>query len=231
MEYKLTAPLSKADSAKLRAVDTVLLSGTMYTARDAAHKRLCALAAEGKPLPFAIEDAVVYYAGPTPARPGGVIGSVGPTTSYRMDAYAPTLLDMGQTGMIGKGARGPEVVAAMRRTGAVYFAAIGGAGAAIAGWQGARILSGEAGLIVEDADLFPPQNVTQGGIFAAIGGAGAAIAACVQSAELVCWEDLGSEAVRRLCVRDMPLTVVIDSRGENLYESGPAAYRESLRVR
>ncbi len=181
MEYKLTAPLSKADAAKLRAGDTVLLSGTIYTARDAAHKRLCALAAEGKPLPFAIEDAVVYYAGPTPARPGGVIGSVGPTTSYRMDAYAPTLLDMGQTGMIGKGARGPEVVAAMRRTGAVYFAAIG--------------------------------------------GAGAAIAACVQSAELVCWEDLGSEAVRRLCVRDMPLTVVIDSQGENLYESGPAAYR------
>ena len=132
MEYKLTAPLSKADAAKLRAGDTVLLSGTIYTARDAAHKRLCALAAEGKPLPFAIEDAVVYYAGPTPARPGGVIGSVGPTTSYRMDAYAPTLLDMGQTGMIGKGARGPEVVAAMRRTGAVYFAAIGGAGAAIA---------------------------------------------------------------------------------------------------
>ena len=108
MEYKLTAPLSKADAAKLRAGDTVLLSGTIYTARDAAHKRLCALAAEGKPLPFAIEDAVVYYAGPTPARPGGVIGSVGPTTSYRMDAYAPTLLDMGQTGMIGKGARGPE---------------------------------------------------------------------------------------------------------------------------
>ena len=104
MEYKLTAPLSKADAAKLRAGDTVLLSGTIYTARDAAHKRLCALAAEGKPLPFAIEDAVVYYAGPTPARPGGVIGSVGPTTSYRMDAYAPTLLDMGQTGMIGKGA-------------------------------------------------------------------------------------------------------------------------------
>ena len=106
MEYKLTAPLSKADAAKLRAGDTVLLSGTIYTARDAAHKRLCALAAEGKPLPFAIEDAVVYYAGPTPARPGGVIDSVGPTTSYRMDAYAPTLLDMGQTGMIGKGRAG-----------------------------------------------------------------------------------------------------------------------------
>ena len=132
MEYKLTAPLSKADAAKLRAGDTVLLSGTIYTARDAAHKRLCALAAEGKPLPFAIEDAVVYYAGPTPARPGGVIGSVGPTTSYRMDAYAPTLLDMGQTGMIGKGARTSPVVEAMRRCGAVYFAATGGAGALIA---------------------------------------------------------------------------------------------------
>lgn len=183
MEYRLKAPLSRADAAMLRAGDTVLLSGTVYTARDAAHKRLCALAAEGRPLPFEIEGAVIYYAGPTPARPGEVIGSVGPTTSYRMDAYAPALLDMGQTGMIGKGARGPQVVEAMRRAGAVYFAAIG--------------------------------------------GAGAAIAACVQSAELVCWEDLGSEAVRRLFVRDMPLTVVIDSQGGNLYESGPAAYLAS----
>ena len=187
MARQITAPLTKEAAASLRAGESVLLSGTVYTARDAAHKRLCALAAEGKPMPFPIEGAVIYFVGPTPARPGQAIGSAGPTTSYRMDAYAPTLLDMGQTGMIGKGARGPEVVAAMRRTGAVYFAAIG--------------------------------------------GAGAAIAACVQSAELVCWEDLGSEAVRRLCVRDMPLTVVIDSRGENLYESGPAAYRESLRVR
>jgi fumarate hydratase subunit beta len=129
MEYKLTAPLSKADAAKLRAGDTVLLSGTIYTARDAAHKRLCALAAEGKPLPFAIEDAVVYYAGPTPARPGGVIGSVGPTTSYRMDAYAPRLMEKGLSGMIGKGNRSQAVKDAMQRYGTVYFAATGGAGA------------------------------------------------------------------------------------------------------
>lgn len=131
MEYKLTAPLSKADAAKLRAGDTVLLSGTIYTARDAAHKRLCALAAEGKPLPFAIEDAVVYYAGPTPARPGGVIGSVGPTTSYRMDAYTPALLDAGLLGMMGKGKRSPAVIESMVRHGAVYFGAVGGAAALI----------------------------------------------------------------------------------------------------
>ena len=182
-EYKLTAPLSDADAKMLRAGDIVLLSGIIYTARDAAHKKLVDLLDEGKPLPMDIKGAVIYYVGPTPPPPGYVIGSAGPTTSYRMDAYAPTLLRLGQSGMIGKGARGPEVVAAMRETGAVYFAAIG--------------------------------------------GAGAAIAACVQSAELICWEDLGSEAVRRLQVRDMPLTVVIDSRGENLYESGPAAYRAS----
>ena len=180
MEYKLTAPLSKADAAKLRAGDTVLLSGTIYTARDAAHKRLCALAAEGKPLPFAIEDAVVYYAGPTPARPGGAIGSVGPTTSYRMDAYSPTLLRLGQLGMIGKGRRGPEVIQAMQETGAVYFGAIG--------------------------------------------GAGALLSRCVKSAKLVCYEDLGAEAVRELEVENLPLTVVIDSQGNNLYETGRAAY-------
>ena len=174
MEYKLTAPLSKADAAKLRAGDTVLLSGTIYTARDAAHKRLCALAAEGKPLPFAIEDAVVYYAGPTPARPGGVIGSVGPTTSYRMDAYAPTLLDMGQTGMIGKGARGPEVVAAMRRTGAVYFAAIGGAGA----------LASRA----------------------------------IVKSEVIAYDDLGCESVKRFTVRDFPLFVAIDTAGGSIFK-------------
>ena len=182
MEYKLTAPLSKADAAKLRAGDTVLLSGTIYTARDAAHKRLCALAAEGKPLPFAIEDAVVYYAGPTPARPGGVIGSVGPTTSYRMDAYAPTLLDMGQTGMIGKGARGPEVVAAMRRTGAVYFAAIG--------------------------------------------GCAAYMAACVEALEVVAYDDLGTESIKRLTVCDLPLTVALDAQGGDAYAMGAERYRE-----
>lgn len=183
MEYRLHAPLDRAAAAKLRAGDTVLLSGVVYTARDAAHKRLCALAEAGEPLPIDIKNAVIYYAGPTPARPGEVIGAVGPTTSGRMDAYAPTLLRMGLAGMIGKGARSDAVVDAMRETGAVYFAAIG--------------------------------------------GAGALIASCVESAELVCWPDLGSEAVRRLTVRDLPLTVAIDSAGGNLYETGPRAYLES----
>ena len=185
MEYKLTAPLSKADAAKLRAGDTVLLSGTIYTARDAAHKRLCALAAEGKPLPFAIEDAVVYYAGPTPARPGGVIGSVGPTTSYRMDAYSPTMIELGQRGMIGKGKRSPEVIEAMKKHGAVYFGAIG--------------------------------------------GAGALLSRCIKKAEVIAYEDLGAEALRRLEVEDLPAFVIIDSEGNNLYEKGPKEYLESLR--
>lgn len=183
MEIRLQTPPDRAALARLRAGDTVLLSGTIYTARDAAHKRLCALADAGEALPIDIKDAIIYYAGPTPARPGAVIGAVGPTTSGRMDAYAPTLLRMGLAGMIGKGARGEAVMEAMRQTGAVYFAALG--------------------------------------------GAGALIASCVERAELVCWEDLGSEAVRRLTVRDLPLIVAIDSTGGNLYEAGPRAYRES----
>ena len=158
----------------------MLLSGTVYTARDAAHKRLCQLVAEGKELPFPIRGAVIYYVGPTPARPGQAIGSAGPTTSYRMDAYAPTLLRLGELGMIGKGKRSPEVVEAMVETGAVYFGAIG--------------------------------------------GCGALLSACVKSAELVCYEDLGAEAVRRLEVEDLPLTVVIDSQGNNLYQLGRAAW-------
>ena len=129
MARQITAPLTKEAAASLRAGESVLLSGTVYTARDAAHKRLCALAAEGKPLPFPIQGAVIYFVGPTPARPGQAIGSAGPTTSYRMDAYSPTLLRLGQLGMIGKGKRGPEVIQAMQETGAVYFGAIGGAGA------------------------------------------------------------------------------------------------------
>lgn len=180
MEYKMDTPFTRTQAAKLKAGDTVLLSGTIYTARDAAHKRLVQLIAEGKALPFPIENAVIYYAGPAPARPGEVIGSCGPTTSYRMDAYAPTLLALGQTGMIGKGARNTAVVEAMKKAGAVYFAAIGGAGALIAN--------------------------------------------CIKSAEIVCYEDLGSEAVRRLTVENLPLTVVIDASGGNLYEAGPAAY-------
>ena len=129
MPKRITAPLDFETAQSLRSGDSVLLSGTIYTARDAAHKRLCELAAENKPMPFPMEGAVIYYAGPTPARPGQPIGSAGPTTSYRMDAYAPTLLRLGELGMIGKGSRGPEVIDAMKETGAVYFGAIGGAGA------------------------------------------------------------------------------------------------------
>ena len=180
MAIRLTAPLTREAIAGLRAGDSVLLSGTVYTARDAAHKRLCALAAEGRPLPFPIEGSVIYYVGPSPAQPGRPIGSAGPTTSYRMDAYAPTLLRLGELGMIGKGKRDRSVIDAMVETGAVYFGAIGGTGAL----------------------LF----------------------ACVKSAELVCYEDLGAEAIRRLEVEDLPLTVVIDSQGNNLYEIGRAAW-------
>ena len=180
MTKRITAPLTAEAARSLRAGDRVLLSGTIYTARDAAHKRLCQRVAEGLPLPFPIEGAVIYYVGPTPARPGEAIGSAGPTTSYRMDAYAPTLLRLGELGMIGKGKRSPEVVEAMKETGAVYFGAIG--------------------------------------------GAGALLARCVQSSELVCYEDLGAEAIRRLEVVDLPLTVVIDSEGTDLYQTGRAAY-------
>lgn len=184
MNEKITTPLTRAQAARLRAGDTVLLSGTIYTARDAAHKRLCALLDAGEPLPFAMENAVIYYAGPTPARPGEIIGSAGPTTSGRMDAYTPALLQMGLTGIIGKGMRSSTVAAALLASGAVYFAATG--------------------------------------------GAGALIAACVTASEIVCYEDLGSEAVRRLTVCNFPLTVVIDTAGNNLYESGPQAYLDSL---
>ena len=180
MAKLITAPLDRQTARSLRAGDSVLLSGTVYTARDAAHKRLCELAAKGRPMPFPIEGAVIYFVGPTPARPGQPIGSAGPTTSYRMDAYSPTLLRLGQLGMIGKGRRGPEVIEAMKEAGAVYFGAIG--------------------------------------------GAGALLAQRIQSAELVCYEDLGTEAVRRLEVESLPLTVVIDSLGNNLYETGRAAY-------
>ena len=184
MEHHIQTPLTKEKAALLQAGDTVLLSGTLYTARDAAHKRLCEQIEQGKSLPFSLVDAVIYYAGPTPARPGEVIGSAGPTTSVRMDAYAPTLLALGQTGMIGKGARNSAVIRAMQAQGAVYFAAIG--------------------------------------------GAGALMASCITAAEIVCYEDLGSEAVRRLTVQNMPLIVVIDAKGENLYETGPKAYLKAL---
>ena len=180
MQHHLTTPLTSAQAQQLKSGDTVLLSGTIYTARDAAHKRLCEALERGETLPLNLQNAVIYYAGPTPARPGEVIGSCGPTTSGRMDAYAPTLMRQGVIGMIGKGARSAQVVEAMKECGAVYFAAIG--------------------------------------------GAGAVMASCVKQAEVVCYDDLGSEAMRRLTVENMPLTVIIDSEGHNLYEDGPAQY-------
>ena len=185
MAMKLTAPLSQEEARKLRAGDSVLLSGVIYTARDAAHKRLCELVAEGKELPFTVKDSIIYFVGPTPAKEGQAIGSAGPTTSYRMDAYSPTLIAQGQTGMIGKGKRGPEVVEAMKEHGAVYFGAIGGCGALLSN--------------------------------------------CIKKAEIVCYEDLGAEAIRRLEVEDFPVVVIIDSEGNNLYEEGKKAYLMSAK--
>ena len=129
MAISITAPLTHEQAKTLRAGDSCLISGVIYTARDAAHKRLCQLIQEGKDLPIALKDSVIYFVGPTPAKPGQIIGSAGPTTSYRMDAYSPELIALGQTGMIGKGKRGEEVIAAMKEHGAVYFGAIGGCGA------------------------------------------------------------------------------------------------------
>lgn len=177
---RLTTPLTKEIVRTLHAGDTVLLSGTIYTARDAAHKRMVALLDAGNPLPLELKDAVIYYVGPTPAPPGRVIGSAGPTTSGRMDAYAPRLMAEGLTGMIGKGLRTETVVQAMQEHTAVYFAATGGAGALLS----SRILE----------------------------------------AELIAWEDLGPEALRRLKVQDLPLTVVIDCEGHDLYKEAPLQY-------
>ena len=184
MEYRLNTPVSKEELSVLRAGDRVLLSGVVYTARDAAHQRMMERLDRGEALPFELEGSAIYYVGPTPERPGQVIGSAGPTTSGRMDKFSPHLLDLGQPVMIGKGARSREVKEAIVRNGAVYLAAMG--------------------------------------------GAGAVMSASVDSAGVVCWEDLGCEAVRRLHVTDMPLTVVIDSLGNDLYESGPEAYLKSL---
>ena len=184
MEKRITAPLTKDVVKTLRAGDSCLISGVIYTARDAAHKRLVELAQAGKPLPIDIENSVIYYVGPTPAKPGQAIGSAGPTTSYRMDTYSPTLIQLGETGMIGKGKRNQEVIDAMKECGAVYFGAIG--------------------------------------------GCGALLSSCIRKAEIVCYEDLGAEAIRRLEVEDLPVVVVIDSEGNNLYEIGRKEYLESL---
>jgi len=180
---RITTPFRREDARSLRCGQTVLVSGTVYTARDAAHIRLTELIKQGRALPFPIENAILYYVGPTPSAPGRVIGSAGPTTSYRMDAFTPALIAAGLTGIIGKGARNHNVVAAMREHGAVYFGAIG--------------------------------------------GAGALLARCVESLEIVAYEDLGAEAIRKLTVRDMPLTVAIDCRGDDLYIQGRKEYLNS----
>ena len=180
MNKKIQTPFTREDARSLKAGETCLITGVIYTARDAAHKRLCELVAQGKPLPMDMENAIIYFVGPTPAKPGQAIGSAGPTTSYRMDAYSPALIAIGQTGMIGKGKRSPEVIAAMKEHGAVYFGATG--------------------------------------------GCGALLSKCIKKAEIVAYEDLGAEAIRRLEVEDFPVVVIIDAEGNNLYESGRAAY-------
>lgn len=179
----ITLPLSREIARTLRAGDRCLLTGTIYTARDAAHKRLCEALQKGEPLPVDLQNITIYFAGPAPAAPGQVIGPCGPTTSYRMDAYSPALIAAGLTGMIGKGRRGKAVIDAMADR-AVYFGATG--------------------------------------------GCGAAIARCVKQAEVVAYPDLGAEAIHKLQVEDFPVTVIIDSFGNDLYDLGPATYLRKL---
>ncbi len=180
MNRYMQVPLSDEDAKSLRAGDYVYLTGTIYTARDAAHKRMYEALERGETLPVEMQQNVIYYMGPSPAREGRPIGSAGPTTSSRMDKYAPTLLDMGLKGMIGKGKRSEAVKAAMIRNGAVYFAAVG--------------------------------------------GAGALLSRAICSSEVVAYEDLGTEAIRKLEVKDFPVIVVIDCEGNNLYETAIKEY-------
>ena len=178
----LCVPFGKEEAVKLRAGDYVYLSGILYTARDAAHKRMQEALQENGELPFDLENNVIYYMGPSPAREGRPIGSAGPTTASRMDKYTPTLLDMGMGAMTGKGKRSPEVVDGIVRNGAVYLAAIG--------------------------------------------GAGALLSKCIRESEIVAYEDLGTEAIRKLTVERFPAIVVIDSEGNNLYETALEKYRK-----
>lgn len=185
MVKKITTPLTEEKVKDLRAGDSVLISGVIYTARDAAHKRLVDLLKAGKELPMDVKDSIIYYVGPTPSKPGNAFGSGGPTTSYRMDPYAPELLEIGLKGMIGKGLRSEEVIESMKKNKGVYFGAIG--------------------------------------------GAAALIGKSVKKAEVIAYEDLGAEAIRRLEVVDFPAVVVIDSEGNNLYKEGQKAYLDSLK--
>ena len=174
MDKYIHTPITEELTKDLKAGDYVYLSGTIYTARDAAHKRMDETLDKGEQLPVNMKDATIYYMGPSPAREGQVIGSAGPTTASRMDKYTPRLLDLGLKAMIGKGKRSPEVVEAIVRNQAVYFAAVG--------------------------------------------GAGALISKCIKKAQILCYEDLGTEAIRELVVEDFPMVVVIDAKGNNFYE-------------
>lgn len=178
---RITAPLTDADTANLKAGDKVLITGVLYTARDAAHKRLMELLDRGEKLPFDVKGQIIYYVGPTPPKPGQVIGSAGPTTSGRMDAYTARLLDLGLKGMVGKGARNKEVLESIKKNRAVYMAAVG--------------------------------------------GAAALIARSIKKAEVIAYEDLGPEAIRRLEVVDFPAIVVNDSEGGDLFKEGVEKYR------
>lgn len=182
MEKYIKAPLEKEIVKTLRAGDYVYITGTIYTARDAAHKRMDETLREGKELPVPLKDEIVYYMGPSPARERRVIGSAGPTTASRMDKYTPKLLDLGLGGMIGKGKRSKEVIDAIIRNQSVYFAAVG--------------------------------------------GAGALLSKCIQESEVVAYDDLGTEAIRRLTVKNFPVIVVIDCEGNNLYETAIEQYKK-----
>lgn len=175
MERHIKAPISKEDALSLKSGDYVYITGTIYTARDAAHKRMQEALDRGEPLPIVLKNNIIYYMGPSPAREGRPIGSAGPTTASRMDRYTPQLLDLGLGGMIGKGKRSPEVIEGIVRNGAVYFAAVG--------------------------------------------GAGALLSKCITKSEVIAYDDLGTEAVRRLTVENFPAIVVIDAEGNNLYEA------------
>ena len=182
MERHITVPVAKEEIQDLRAGDYVYLTGVIYTARDAAHKRMDEALSERKELPLDIENQMIYYMGPSPAREGRPIGSAGPTTASRMDKYAPQLLDLGLGAMVGKGKRNQAVIDAIVRNGSVYFAAVG--------------------------------------------GAGALLSKCITSAEVVAYDDLGTEAIRKLTVENFPAIVVIDSEGNNLYETAIKEYRK-----
>jgi len=185
VERKISTPLTYEKIKDLKAGDTILLTGTIYSARDAAHKRLIDLLDSGHDLPINIKGEAIYYVGPSPAKKGQVIGSAGPTTSYRMDAYSPRLLELGLKAMIGKGARNQEVMDSIVKNKAVYLGAIG--------------------------------------------GAAALISKSIVSSEIIAYEDLGAEAIRKMKVIDMPLIVIIDVNGNNLYKVGQEAYLKSMK--